>query len=284
MIKSITLSLLSSLLLLASACSKDDIGNFVNDSDLSQEEIIQGLKEALIVGTDTSTSLLSASGGYFNDQAVKILLPENIRQSISTFQTKSFTVLGVNLTGQQLYDGYSNSLLGINIPGLSSKEDQLVVGINTAAEQAAATATPIFREAITGISISDATNILFGGDNTAATSYLEQETSSSLFANYEPKIDQALTSVKIGNSSVVDSYEDFVNSYNDMLNTTVGIFGTIGSLTNMQTVSQTDLSAYATQKGLDGLFLKIGEEEKDIRENPIARVNSILQNVFGELD
>lgn len=284
MIKSITLSLLSSLLILASACSKDDIGNFVNDSDLSQEEIIQGLKEALIVGTDTSTSLLSASGGYFNDQAVKILLPENIRQSISNFQTKSFTVLGVNLTGQQLYDGYSNSLLGINVPGLSSKEDQLVVGINTAAEQAAATATPIFREAITGISITDATNILFGGDNTAATSYLEQETSSSLFANYEPKIDQALTSVKIGNSSVVDSYEDFVNSYNDMLNTTVGIFGTIGSLTNMQTVSQTDLSAYATQKGLDGLFLKIGEEEKDIRENPIARVNSILQNVFGELD
>lgn len=284
MTKSTILSIFAFLLMFSSSCSKDDINNIVGGSDLSNEEIAQGLKEALIVGTDTSTSILSATGGYFKDQAVKILLPENIQQSISTFQTKSFTVLGVNLTGQQLYNGYSNTLLGINIPGLQTKENELVEGINEAAEQAAATATPIFRDAITGISISDASAILFGGDNTAATTYLKDQTSNSLFSNYEPKIDDALTSVKIGNTSVVDSYEDFVNSYNDMLNTDIGIFGSIGSLANMQTVSQTDLSAYATQKGLDGLFLKIGEEEMDIRENPLARVNSILETVFGELD
>lgn len=272
------------LTFLFSSCSKDDLTNIVSGSSLSDDEITQGLKEALVVGTDTSTSILSADGGYFKDQAVKILLPVAIQQSINSFQTKSFTVLGVNLTGQQLYNGYSNTLLGINIPGLQSKETELVAGINKAAEQAAATATPIFRTAITGISISDATNILFGGDNTAATNYLENETSSTLFDQYEPKIDAALTSVKIGNTSVVDSYEDFVNSYNDMLNTNISVFGSIGSLANIQTVSQTDLSAYATQEGLDGLFLKIGEEEKDIRENPLARVNSILQTVFGELD
>lgn len=282
--KSAIFSVFTFLLFLFSSCSKEDINSIVGNSNLSDEEITQGLKEALIVGTDTSTSILSAAGGYFKDEAVKILLPDNIQQSIASFQTKSFTVLGVNLTGQQLYNGYSNSLLGINIPGLKSKEDDLIAGINEAAEQAAATATPIFRNVITGISISDATNILFGGDNTAATSYLENETSTTLFGQYEPKIDDALTAVKIGNTSVVDSYEDFVTSYNDMLNTSVSVFGTIGSLANMQTVSQTDLSSYATQKGLDGLFLKIGDEEKDIRENPLARVNSILQTVFSELD
>lgn len=284
MIKLSILPIFAFLIFIFSSCSKDDLNSIVGGSDLSEAEIAQGLKEALIIGTDTSTSILSQAGGYFKDEAVKILLPDNIQQSINSFQTKSFTVLGVNLTGQQLYNGYSNSLLGINIPGLKSKEDELVGGINEAAEQAAATATPIFRTAITGISISDATNILFGGNNTAATTYLEDNTSTSLFNQYEPKIDAALTSVKIGNTSVVDSYEDFVNSYNDMLNTDIGIFGSIGNLANIQTVSQTDLSAYATQEGLDGLFLKIGEEEMDIRENPLARVNSILQTVFGELD
>ena len=122
------------------------------------------------------------------------------------------------------------------------------------------------------------------GDNTAATTYLEGRTSSKLFNQYEPMIDASLKSVKIGSTSVVDSYEDFVGSYNDILNTSVGLFGTIGSLMNIQTISVTDLSAYSTQKGLDGLFLKIGEEEKDIREDPLARVNAILTKVFGQLD
>ncbi len=273
---------LLSLSFLLFSCSKDDVNNFL-DSGLSDSEIAEGLKEALIVGTDTSAGKLSAPGGYLDDLAVKILLPTAIQQSINSFRSKSFTTLGVTVTGQQLYDGYSNSLLGINIPGLGSKEDALVTGINRAAESAANTAAPIFVDAITGITIDDANNILFGGDNTAATTYLEGRTSSTLFNQYEPKIDAALNSVTVGNTSVVDTYEDFVQSYNDILNTSVG-FTTIGNLMNVQSVTTTDLSAYSTQRGLDGLFLKIGEEEAQIRENPLARVTDLLAKVFGELD
>lgn len=273
--------LLSSIII--SSCSKDDINRLLDDG-ISDTEIADGLKEALRVGTDTSTKILSAPGGYFKDQAVKILLPDAVNQSITNFKSKSFTVLGTTITGQQLYGGYSNSLLGINIGGLQGKEDALIEGINRAAESAASTAAPIFVDAITGITINDARNILFGGDDRAATTYLQDRTSSPLFNQYEPMIDASLKSVKIGNTSVVTEYEDFVNSYNDILNTSVGVFGTIGSLMNIQTVSVTDLSAYSTQKGLDGLFLKIGEEEKDIREDPLARVSAILTKVFGQLD
>lgn len=266
-----------------SSCSEDDVNNLLG-SDLTESEITEGLKEALKVGTDTSTAILSQSGGYLNDLAVKILLPDAIQSSITDFKSKSFSLLGVNVTGAQLYSGYSNSLLGINIGGLQGQEDDLIGGINSAAESAASSAAPIFWDAITDISINDANDILFGGDNTAATQYLSGATSATLFGQYEPKIDLALNSLQIGNTSVVDSYEDYVNSYNDILNTSVLGFGTIGSLLNVNSVVTTDLSAFATQKGLDGLFLKIGEEEADIREDPLARVSTILTKVFGKLD
>lgn len=280
--KTLFKSLLIVSVLSLPACSEDNPFNLGNGG-LTDAEIAEGLKEALIVGTDTSTSILSRTGGYFKDQAVKILLPDEVNSQITDFQSRSFTVLGITVTGDQLYNGYNNSLLGLNIPGLKSKEDELILGINTAAEQAAATAAPIFVSAIQDITIQDANNILFGGVETAATDYLENQTSTSLFNQYEPKIDAALQTVTVGGESVVDAYEGFVEDYNDILNTSVGL-GTIGSLMGMQTIAATDISEHSTQKGLDGLFLKVAEEEAQIRKDPLARVNSILQRVFGELD
>ncbi len=262
------------------ACDKIDS---LNTGNLSDSEIAEGLKEALIVGTDTSTKILGARNGYLQDAAVKILLPDAIHASIESFKSKSINLGITTVTGTQLYEGYQNSLLGINIPGLRAKEDALLEGINHAAEDAASTAAPVFVDAITSITIQDANNILFGGNDRAATQYLEGQTSATLFGNYEPKIDAALTSVTIGGNSVVDEYEDFVLQYNAVLNTNVGV-GTIGSLMNLQTVTVTDLSAHATQKGLDGLFLKIADEEADIRKDPLARVSAILEKVFGALD
>jgi hypothetical protein len=276
--KKICLYLLAVLSL--SAC--DQLESLEQDG-LTESEIAEGLKAALVVGTDTSTKILSANNGYLEDAAVKILLPAAIHSSIETFKSKSINVGFTTVTGADLYDGYQNSTLGINIPGLKTKEDALVAGINHAAENAAGTATPIFLSAINGITIEEASNILFGGNEHAATNYLEARTSVSLFTAYEPKIDNALQSLTIGSNSVVDEYEAFVLQYNAVLNTNVGI-GTIGSLMNLQTVSVTDLSAHATQKGLDGLFLKIAEEEEDIRRDPLARVSALLEKIFGALD
>ncbi len=269
--------------LLFSSC-EDSLDDFIGNTGLTDEEIKEGLKEALKVGTDTSVSILSAVDGYLKDEAVKILLPDQVQNNIATFKGKSFTVLGITVTGQMLYEGYSNNLLGINIAGLKGKENEVITGINRAAEQAASTAGPIFVEAITDITIQDANNILFGGNDRAATEYLQSKTTLSLFNEYEPRIDNALNSVKVGNASVVTSYENFVSDYNDILSTNIPGAGTIGTLMNMELIAATDISVHATNKGLDGLFLKVADEEEDIRKDPLARVNAILQKVFGELD
>ncbi len=266
-----------------SSCDDVSVEDILGSTNLTDEEIVEGLKSALKVGTDTSTSTLSKEDGYYEDLAVRILLPTEVQTSIAGFKVKSITYLGVTFTGEQLFNGYSNSLLGLNIPGLKTKEDELIKGINRAAEDAAKTAGPIFVEAITDITIEDGFNILFGGDSTAATSYLKTRTQATLFTKYEPKIDASLKAVKIGNTSVVDEYEAFVQSYNDILNTSLGLT-TIGQLAGVNTIAAADLSVYSTERGLDGLFLKVSEEEADIRSNPLARINAILQKVFGQLD
>ncbi len=283
MIKIARIAVIAALSFSFASCETADTVKDLLNTSLTDEEIVEGLKSALAVGTDTSTEQLGAEDGYYADLAVKLLLPTEVQNSIETFKSKEINIGPVKVTGQNLYDGYSNPILGINIPGLKSKEDELIKGINRAAESAASTAGPIFIEAITDITIEDGYNILFGGDETAATTYLKTKTQATLFNNFEPKIDAALQSVKVGNSSVVDEYEDFIAQYNAVLNTNVGV-GTVGSLMGINAIATTDLSAYSTEKGLDGLFLKISEEEADIRNNPLARVNAILQKVFGQLD
>lgn len=271
--------LLLPLLALSISLSLSSCEEITNESELTAAEMAEGLKAALSVGTDTASAQLSVTDGYFKDQAVKILLPQQVQNSINTFKSKSINIGFTTVSGADLYDGYP--ALGIN--GLKSKEDDLIRGINRAAEDAASTAGPIFIEAITDMSIADASEILFSGNTHAATNYLEAQTSSSLFIEYEPRIDSALESVKVGNLTVSTTYENFVADYNAILNTNAGL-GTIGSLMGINTIQATDLSEHATEKGLDGLFLKVAEEEEDIRKDPLARVSDILRKVFGELD
>ncbi len=268
-------------LLLNTACETTDTVKDILNTNLTDAEIVEGLKEALAVGTDTSTGILSLQDGYFADAAVKILLPDEMETTLANFKAKSFNVPALGtVTGQMLFDGVP--ALGIN--GLSQKQDDLILGLNRAAEHAATTAGPIFITAITDITIADGYNILFGGDDFAATNYLQSTTSNALVTAYDPIVENALQSVKIGNTSVADSYENFVQSYNDILNTNIPLLGSISSLISLNPVTATDLSVHGTQKALDGLFLKISEEESDIRNNPGARINDILTKVFGQLD
>ena len=138
------------------------------------------------------------------------------------------------------------------------------------------------------MSIADGSEILFSDNDTAATGYLNEHTRTELFGKFEPKIDDALNLVKVGDKSVVTTYEEYVAEYNSILNTKVPTSlvssESIASLMNINTVGATDLSAYSTNKGLAGLFKKVGSEEQKIREDPLHRVTEILEKVFGELD
>jgi hypothetical protein len=132
---------------------------------LSSEDAANGLKEALKVGTDSSTTRLNKTNGFLGDAAVKILLPDEATAVANTLNTI--------------------------IPGVT---DQLITKINRAAESAASEAKPIFWNAITQMTIQDALAIV-NGNQDAATQYLKQKTYSSLYSAFEPKINNALTQV-----------------------------------------------------------------------------------------
>lgn len=242
------------------ACEDASMDDFLSETQ-DEAEIVAGLKEALRVGTDTSVSIVSALDGYYKDAVIKIFLPPE---------------------ADVVYDGIQ-SLQGSSLPGASILGDQLdakmedvVLGVNRAAEVAAKEAKPIFWDAITNISIADGSSILFGED-TAATSYLKTNTFDDLTAAYSPYMNDALDQPLVGNVSANDTWDEVVTTYNTAADNF--IFSSLG----LKRVD-TDLGAHVTRKGLDGLFHKVAEEEKNIRKDPLHRVTEILEKIFGKLD
>ncbi|MDT8394216.1 MAG: DUF4197 domain-containing protein [Bacteroidales bacterium] len=219
---------------------------------LSDAEIVAGLKEALRVGTDTAVSIVSKVDGYYKDEVIKILLPEEA---------------GI------IVDNLNNPLLqGL---GLDQLVEDIVLKINRAAEDAANEAAPIFWDAIINMSISDGYNILHG-DDTAATHYLRISTFNALFDLYSPKMQNSLNKDIIAGVSAQETWNTLTGQYNTVANSI------LGQAAGLEPV-QTDLGEYVTKKGLDGLFVKIAFEEKAIREDPLARVTDLLRRVFGSL-
>lgn len=216
---------------------------------LTQSEIISGLKEALIVGTNNSADILGKTDGYYRDEMVKILLPPEA------------DIIVKNIS---------------KIPGGNKLIDDVLLSINRAAEDAVSEAKPIFVNSIRSITISDAFGILKGEDN-AATQYLRNSTYNQLVDLYRPKIKTSIDKKLVGNVSAGQTWETLTGKWNEAANSIVGQVAGFKPV-NIQ------LDEYLTQKALDGLFLKIADEEKKIRKDPLARVNDLLKRVFGTLD
>ena len=156
--------------------------------------------------------------------------------------------------------------------------EDVILGINRAAEGAASEAAPIFLNSITSMTISDGWNILKGEDN-AATTYLKSTTNAELYGLYSPKINNYLGKDLAGSGiSVTSSWKKLTTAWNSFV-----AVNNLVSSTKYNEVNS-DLGGYLTQKALDGMYLKIADEEKQIRTDPIARVTDILKKVFGSLD
>lgn len=212
----------------------------------NDQEIGMGLKEALNVGISKGVDQLMKTDGYFKNQAIKILLPEEAQKV--------------------------ESIMRRYVPGGDKLVDEAVLKMNRAAEDAAKEAKPIFVDAIKQMTFADARNILFGSEN-AATTYLRNKTYQQLTAAYAPKINNSLSSV-----GASQAWEALVNPYNKFANSVAG-----RAVKDAKPINP-DLGAYVTQKALDGLFVKVTEEEKNIRGNLAARSSQLLQRVFGMLD
>jgi hypothetical protein len=199
---------------------------------LGDAKIGQGLKEALRVGTENAVNLTGKVDGYLANQAIKILLPDKLKSLEQ----------------------------GLRLIGQGNRVDELVVGMNRAAEKAAPFARNIFLDAIGEMSIDDARKILSGPD-TAATDYFKGKTSRKLPTAFQPVIERTMNEVGVA------------RQYNDLLAQAQSI--------PFFKAENYDLNHYVVGKALDGLFHVVGDEERKIRQNPAARTTDLLKEVFS---
>ena len=246
MIRKLFLASLIAILFTACAELQQVINTLETNAPITESEVARGLKEALRIGTDSAAGKLAMTNGYFKDELVKILLPPEA----------DIIVNNAN-----------------KIPGGQKLIDDVVLGINRAAEDAAKEAGPVFYKAITAMTITDAMNILKGGNN-AATEYFKSKTYQSLFELYSPKIKTSINKDLVAGYSAGDTWNTMTSNYNKVANSFVG------ELTDLKPVD-VELETYLTQKALDGLFIKLANEEQKIRTDPMARVTDILKRVFG---
>ncbi len=202
---------------------------------LSQEEAGNGLKEALDLGVAQAVDFLSAEDGYYKS-VYKVLLPEEAQAVASKLRA---------------------------VPGFSNVEEEIILKINRAAEDAAKKAKPIFVSAIKQMTFQDAMNLLMGNKD-AATRYLEKTTYDQLYAEFKPVIVESLDKF-----NARTYWRDAVTSYNKI---------------PLTSKANPELDDYVAKQALLGLFGLVEVKEKDIRENAGARTSELLRKVFAKQD
>jgi len=207
--------LISSLFLAGSlvACNELDkalnsannvMGGTSTEKKLTNEDVIRGLREALTVGTNNSSSNASKADGFFKNPLIFIPFPPD--------------AIKVKEKVEQV--------------GMKDKVDKFVETMNRVPEKACKEAAPIFVNAITGMSIGDGFGILNGPDN-AATEYLKEKTSSQLYTTFKPKVQTALQTVKLTEywNPVITRYNQIIKiSGGDQVNPDLDDYVTKGAM------------------------------------------------------
>jgi len=202
--------------------------------DLTQAEASQGLKTALNQGALAAVQLLGRPDGFLGNEKVRIPLP-----------------------------GFLNDAAGL-LRGLGQGQrlDELVLAMNRAAEAAVPLARDLLVNAVKGMSVSDAKQILTGGE-TSVTQFFAEKTRAPLQVKFLPVVTQA--TAKVG---VAEKYNRLAGKAAD--------FGLLKR-------EDASIEQYVTGKTLDGLYLMVGEEERKIRQDPVGTGSALLQKVFGAL-
>lgn len=211
------------------------VNQLPSGTTIGNAEIADGLKAALEKGITEQVSKLTKTDGFFRNELVKIFLPEELSKVDKTLRDI----------------------------GLGNLADEGLKVLNRAAEDAVAEATPIFVEAVKGMSFNDAKNILLGDDD-AATTYLTQRTRLALYDKFNPVIKSSFE--KVGADQI---WSNLITRYNAI------------PLTNDVNPNLTD---YVTQEALNGVFTMIAVEEKEIRNNVASRTTDLLKRVFALQD
>jgi hypothetical protein len=203
-------------------------------SDLTQGEASQGLKAALEKGAIAAVNLLGKEGGFMGNDKVRIPLPGYLDDAAKLL--KNF--------------------------GQGKQIEELIASMNHAAESAVPMAKDLLVSAAKSMSVTDAKNILAGGE-TSVTQFFAEKTRDPLGVKFLPIVTQATE--KVGLAA----------KYNSVAGKAAG-FGLVKK-------EDANIQQYVTGKTLDGLYLIIGEEEKKIRQDPVEAGSAILGKVFGAI-
>jgi len=229
----------AALILVSIGCAtlQESMGDIMEpgtgDDELDESVVIAGIREALKVGTQNTVISTSRVDGYLGNELIRIAVPEQLESMVSTLRTV----------------------------GLGSYVDDLEVGMNRAAERAAAEARDIFWSEIREMTVADAFGIL-NGDDTAATEYFRARTGAELRERFRPVIEE-----KMDETGLSRIYGQAADAYN--------------SITFSGAPELVDLDEYVTDRALDGLFTILAQEERKIRDDPASRTTELLKKVFG---
>lgn len=215
--------------------AQEKVSSITGGTSLTNADIASALKEALNKGVSDQVTKLTATDGFYKNTAVKILLPEELQK--------------VDKKMRQI--------------GMGSLADEGIKLLNRAAESAVKESTPIFVNAITNMSFTDAKNILMGADN-SATTYLQTNTNKPLYAKFSPVVKTSLDEV-----GATEIWKKLITKYNSL---------------PLVTAVNPDLTDYTTNKALDGVFKMIAVEEKEIRNDISSRSSDLLKKVFALQD
>jgi hypothetical protein len=218
-----------------------------SDQPLTSADVANGLKEALKVGTDTAVTRIGKTNGYLLDPLIKISLPPQTAELMRYAQ---------------------------QVPGMDKLIADVITQINRSAEDAAKQAAPIFKGAITQMTIADAWSILNGADS-SATHYLKEKTYSQLFDLYRPVMQKSLAKPIVAGVSAANTWNELTRNWNQFATSLPG------KLLQVKPVN-VSLDEYVTHQALSGVFVKVAVQEKEIRTNVNARVTDLLKRVFGK--
>lgn len=206
----------------------------VSLADISNKDATSGVKVALEKGASTAVAKLGVENGFLNNEKVKITLPASIEKMMPLLR----------MTGQ------------------GKKLDELQVSMNHAAESAVSMAKPMLLDAVKSMSVTDAKNILSGGE-TSVTDFFRQKTATPLTAKFLPVV-----------KKITDG-----NGLSSQYNAVMGK----ASASGLVSKEEASVESYVTQRALDGLYTIIADEEKAIRADPIGTGSAILGKVFGAI-
>ena len=223
-------------------------------SNLNDSTVSNGLKEALKVGVKYATTQLGSQNGYLNNSLVKIPLPNNLSGAESLIRTAG---------GDKMVDDLINSM-------------------NGAASKAAPKTAEIFLDAIDKMSLTDAQNILAGGNN-AATNYFKSNTTDSLKKLITPIIQETMKENQVATyyDSVNNLYKSSTKGLVDN-SSVINLAKNFGVDSYIPGSSNESLDEFITNKAIEGLFTMIAQKESAIRSNPVEQTSSILKQVFGK--